>query len=59
MIIEVSIILFIMVQSIMNMMNKRTFVNKNNYEKYNLIDKINYDIDDENINDDIIKLLSY
>lgn len=59
MIIETSIILFIMIQSIMNMMNKRTFVNKNNYEKYILIDKINYDIDDENINDDIIKLLSY
>jgi hypothetical protein len=59
MIIETSIILFIMVQSIMNMINKQRTVHKTNYEKYKLIDIINKNIDDENIDDNIIKLLSY
>jgi hypothetical protein len=59
MIIETSIILFIMVQSIMNMINKQRTVHQTNYEKYKLNDIINKNIDDENIDDNIIKLLSY
>jgi hypothetical protein len=41
------------------MINKQRTVHKTNYEKYKLIDIINKNIDDENIDDNIIKLLSY
>lgn len=59
MIIETSIILFVIVQTIIAMINKKKTVNKNNYEKYKLIDIINSNLDDENIDDNIIKLMSY
>jgi hypothetical protein len=59
MIIETSIILFVIVQTIIAMINKKKTVNKNNYEKYKLIDIINSNLDDENIDNNIIKLMSY
>jgi len=59
MIIETSIIIFVIVQTILAMINKRTNINKNNYEKYKLIDIINNNLDDDNIDENIMKLLSY
>jgi len=59
MIIETSIIIFVIVQTILAMINKKTNINKNNYEKYKLIDIINNNLDDDNIDENMMKLLSY
>jgi hypothetical protein len=59
MIIETSIIIFVIVQTILSIMKKNEAFKRYNYERYKLIDIINTNIDDENTYDNIIKLISY
>ncbi len=57
--IEFSILVFVIIHFILCCLNKKQIIVKTNNEKSKLIDIINSDIDDDNINDNIIKLISY